>query len=256
MGNQQSIVTDIVNNVTMSTTTDFVNKNVMNQSTDSTNIQDMTINIGIADGCPIDASQKIKSKVQVNQSLDQQAVKNLQTQLKGELENALSQNSKMINGLAAMTGGNEQDVSASIRNTINQSIATRVTSENIMNQAVSSINIQRQRLNLAVCRNSPIKMSQDIASEIIAQNLMTQMTDDILKNEILAKAKTTVTQSTTMENKGFESIAAACAAVSGVVALLLLLGCIALLFMGGSVSKSKGGVKTTTLSAPGRPPAV
>ncbi len=249
MGNKQSLVTDIVNDFTMSATTDFVTKNVMNQSVDSTNIQDMSINIGIADGCPLDATQRISSKVQVKQEINQQAVKDLQAKLNAELENALSQNSKMINGLAAMTGGNEQDVRASIRNTINQSIATRVTNENIMNQAVSSVNIQQQRLNLAVCRNSPIRMSQDIASEIIAQNLMTQVTDDILKNEIIARAKNTVTQSAFMENKGFESIAAACAAVSGVIALLLLIGCIALLVMGGSAKKGKGG--KVSVSAPG-----
>lgn len=249
MGNSQSIVTDIVNNFTMSTTTDFVSKNVMNQSVDSTNIQDMTINIGIADGCPIDASQKIKSKISVKSELDTQQVKDLQQKLEANLENALSQNSKMINGLAAMTGGNSQDVSASIRNTIHQSIQTRVTSENIMNQAMSSINIQQSKLNLAVCRNSPIKVSQDIASEIIAQNLMTQVTDDILKNDLIARAKNTVTQSTTMENKGFESIAAACAAVSGVIALLLIIACLGLLVMGGG-SVKKGGKGGAATSAP------
>ena len=147
----------------------------------------------------------------------------------------------MINGLAAMTGGNEQDVSASIRNTINQSIQTRVTTENIMNQSMSSINIQQQRLNLAVCRNSPIKMSQDIASDIIAQNLMTQVTDDILKNEILAKAKNTVTQTAFMENKGVESIAAACAGCSAIIGVILLLACVAFMMLGGSAGGKKGG---------------
>lgn len=250
MGNKQSMVTDIVNNFTMTTTTDYVTKNVLNMSTDVTNAQDLVINIGIADGCPISTSQKIKSSVTVKQSIDQTATKNLGQKLQANLENALSQNSKMINGLAG-AGGNEQDVRASIRNTINQSIQTRVTNENIMNIATSSVNLQSGKLNLAVCRNSPIKMEQGIESTVVAQNLMSQITDDILKNEIIASAKNTVTQTAFMENKGLESIAGACAASSGIIGAVLLIGCVAMLAMGGSVSKGKKG--GFTASAPGIP---
>jgi len=252
MGNKQSMVTDIVNNFTMTTTSDYVTKNVLNMSTDVTNAQDLVINIGIADGCPISASQKISSKVTVKQSIDQTATKNLETKLKANLENALSQNSKMINGLAGASG-NEQDVRASIRNTINQSIQTRVTTENIMNIATSSVNLQSGKLNIAVCRNSPIRMDQNIESDVVAQNLMSQITDDILKNEIIASAKNTVTQTAFMENKGLESIAGACAGSSAILGAILLLGCVAMMAMGGSVSKGgkKGGGGGFTASFPG-----
>ena len=247
MGNKQSMVTDIVNNFTMTTTSDYVTKNVLNMSTDVTNAQDLVINIGIADGCPVSASQKIKSSVTVKQEISQTATKDLATKIEANLENALSQNSKMINGLAG-SGGNAQDVRASIRNTINQSIQTRVTTENIMNIATSSINLQSGKINVAVCRNSPIRMDQNIESDVVAQNLMTQITDDILRNDIIAKAKNTVTQTAFMENKGLESIAAASAASSGIIGAILLLGCVAMLAMGGSV-KTKGG---HSISAPGR----
>jgi hypothetical protein len=240
MGNKQSMVTDIVNNFTMTTTSDYVTKNVLNMSTDVTNAQDLVINIGIADGCPVNASQKISSKVSVKQSIDQQATKELQQKLKANLENALSQNSKMINGLAGASG-NEQDVRASIRNTINQSIQTRVTNENIMNIATSSVNLQSGKLNIAVCRNSPIRMDQNIESDVVAQNLMSQITDDILKNEMIASAKNTVTQTAFMENKGLESIAGACAASSGIIGVILLLGCVAMLAMGGMEGGSNNG---------------
>jgi len=240
MGNKQSMVTDIVNNFTMTTTSDYVTKNVLNMSTDVTNAQDLVINIGIADGCPVNASQKISSKVSVKQSIDQQATKELQQKLKANLENALSQNSKMINGLAGASG-NEQDVRASIRNTINQSIQTRVTNENIMNIATSSVSLQSGKLNIAVCRNSPIRMDQNIESDVVAQNLMSQITDDILKNEMIASAKNTVTQTAFMENKGLESIAGACAASSGIIGVILLLGCVAMLAMGGMEGGSNNG---------------
>ena len=254
MGNKQSMVTDIVNNFTMTTTSDYVTKNVLNMSTDVTNAQDLVINIGIADGCPVSASQKIKSTVRVKQSIDQQATKDLATKLQANLENALEQNSKMINGLAGATG-NSQDVRASIRNTINQSIQTRVTTENIMNIATSSINLQSGKINIAVCRNSPIRMDQNIESDVVAQNLMTQITDDILKNESIASAKNTVKQTAFMENKGLESIAGACAGSSAIIGVLLLLACIAMLMMGGgehsSTSNGKGG-STTSYSFKGR----
>ena len=240
MGNKQSMVTDIVNNFTMTTTTDYVTKNVLNMSTDVTNAQDLVINVGIADGCPINTSQTIKSKVTVKQSIDQNATKELGQKLQANLENALSQNSKMINGLAGASG-NEQDVRASIRNTINQSIQTRVTNENIMNIATSSVNLQSGKLNLAVCRNSPIRMDQNIESSVVAQNLMSQITDDILKNEIIASAKNTVTQTAFMENKGLESIAGACAGSSAIIGVILLLGCVAMMAMGGAEGGSNNG---------------
>jgi len=244
MGNKQSMVTDIVNNFTMTTTSDYVTKNVLNLSADVTNAQDLVINIGIADGCPVSASQKIKSNVTVNSKIDQQATKNLATKLQANLENALEQNSKMINGLAGASG-NEQDVRASIRNTINQSIQTRVTTENIMNTAVSSVNLQSGKLNIAICRNSPIRMDQNIESDVVAQNLMTQITDDILKNEAIASAKNTVKQTAFMENKGLESIAGACAGSSAIIGVLLLLACIAMMMMGGGEHTSSNGSKTT-----------
>jgi VIT1/CCC1 family predicted Fe2+/Mn2+ transporter len=221
-----------------------VTKNVLNMSTDVTNAQDLVINIGIADGCPVSASQTIKSKVKVKQSIDQQATKDLATKLQANLENALEQNSKMINGLAGATG-NSQDVRASIRNTINQSIQTRVTTENIMNIATSSVNLQSGKLNIAVCRNSPIRMDQNIESDVVAQNLMTQITDDILKNEAIASAKNTVKQTAFMENKGLESIAGACAGSSAIIGVLLLLACIAMMMMGGGEHTSSNGSKTT-----------
>jgi VIT1/CCC1 family predicted Fe2+/Mn2+ transporter len=246
MGNKQSMVTDIVNNFTMTTTSDYVTKNVLNMSTDVTNAQDLVITIGIADGCPVSASQTIKSKVSVKQSIDQQATKDLATKLQANLENALDQNSKMINGLAGATG-NSQDVRASIRNTINQSIQTRVTTENIMNIATSSVNLQSGKLSIAVCRNSPIRMDQNIESDVVAQNLMTQITDDILKNEAIASAKNTVKQTAFMENKGLEAIAGACAGSSAIIGVILLLACVAMMMMGGS-AKTKGG---HSISAPG-----
>jgi hypothetical protein len=228
----------------MTTTSDYVTKNVLNLSADVTNAQDLVINIGIADGCPVSASQTIKSKVTIKSKIDQTATKNLAAKLQANLENALSQNSKMINGLAGASG-NEQDVRASIRNTINQSIQTRVTTENIQNTAMSAVNLQSGKINIAVCRNSPIRMDQNIESDVVAQNLMTQITDDILKNEVIASAKNTVTQTAFMENKGLESIAGACAGSSAIIGVLLLLACVAMLMMGGGEHTSSNGSKTT-----------
>ena len=253
MGNKQSMVTDIVNNFCMTVTNDYVSKNVLNMSTDVTNAQELVINIGIADGCPINTSQSIKSSVTVKQAIDQEATRQLETKLKGSLENALNQNSKMINGLAGASG-NSQDIRASIRNTINQSIQNRVTNENIMNIATSSVNLQSGKLNLAVCRNSPIRMEQGIESSVVAQNLLSQITDDILHNEAIASAKNEVTQTAFMENKGLESIATASMASSGIIGGVLLLGCVAMMVMGGGMeSHSNGqGGSSKSFSFPGK----
>ena len=247
MGNKQSMVTDIVNNFCMTVTNDYVSKNVLNMSTDVTNAQELVINIGIADGCPISTSQSIKSSVSVKQEIAKDTSRELQTKLQANLENALNQNSKMINGLAGASG-NSQDVRASIRNTINQSIQNRVTDENIMNIATTSVNLQSGKLNLAVCRNSPIEMKQGIESNVVAQNLLSQITEDILKNEAIATAKNTVTQTAFMENKGLESIAGACAGSSAIIGVVLLLGCVAMMVMGGQAQSSSNGQGGTSKS--------
>jgi hypothetical protein len=74
---------------------------------------------------------------------------------------------------------------------------------------------------------------------------MTQITDDILKNEAIASAKTTVKQTAFMENKGLESIAGACAGSSAIIGVLLLLACIAMMMMGGGEHTSANGSKTS-----------
>lgn len=247
MGNKQSMVTDIVNNASMTLTNDYVTKNVLNTDVSSTNIQDLTINIGIADGCPISTVQKISSKVSVKTEINQDQTKEFQAKLKGSLESALEQSSKMVNGLGAMTGGNTQDIKASIRNTINQSIINRVTTENIMNTAVNAINIQSGKLNMAVCRNSPISMEQGIESNVVAQNILTQITEDILKNEMIAESKATSKQTATMENIGFEAIANAsvyCFAALAVVCCVAILAFLALgMSDAGQSAISKAGGK-------------
>jgi hypothetical protein len=243
MGNSQSVVTDVVNNATMTLTNDFVSKNVLNTSVNSTNVQDLTINIGIADGCPISTVQKISSSVSVKSAIDSTQTKQFASSMQSSLETALDQSSKMVNGLGAMTGGNSQSVSASIRNTINQSVSNRVTSENIMNTAVNSLNIQSGKLNMAVCRNSPISMTQGIESNVVAQNLLTQITDDILNNEYVANTKTTVKQSTDMQNTGFEALFQGLMySLASLFCTLCILAIVAAAAGGGGGSKNgKGG---------------
>lgn len=241
MGNSQSTTTSIVNSVTMSSMTEFVTKNILNTNVDSTNIANLQIKIGVADGCPINATQTIRSKVEVHSEVAQEAVDHIAQKLQADLENKLDQSSEMINGLASLTGGNSSKVNASIRTSIKQAIETKVTKENISNTVVSSMNVAEGKLELAVCRNSPINMSQDIQSQVIAQNIITQVTDTILQNEFIAKAKTDVTQKNTMKNQGLEALTACC----GIVAVLLIVVCLALLVMG----LSPGGQNATRTMA-------
>jgi hypothetical protein len=236
MGNAQSQTTTIVNDVCMSVTSEFVSTNIVSASASSVNAQTLTLNIGIADGCPIDVNQSIKSSVTVKASIDTTATRQLAATLESKLDTALEQSTAMVNDIASTTGGNTQDTNANIRNTIKQSIETRVTNTNIMQIVADSFNTNTGVMNLAVCRNSPIKWSQSIVSDVIAQNILTQITQDIVDSTVIQAAVTAASQDTSMENKGLSSMIdsffTGVAGVFGVgadVAKTYIIACVALL---------------------------
>ena len=206
MGNSQSQVANIVNSSCMSVTNDFVSTNIATTQASSVNKLTFTLNIGVADGCPVKVGQKIESTVSALSTLSKNASRTLASSLQSQLSAALTQSTEMVNGLAAATGGNTQDTTMSITNTIEQSITNRINDTNINQVAVDSYNSIDGVLNIAVCRNSPIEVNQGIVSNIIAQNILTQITADILNNSAIATASATGSQTTSMKNQGLNDL--------------------------------------------------
>jgi hypothetical protein len=155
----------------------------------------------------------------------------------------------MVNGLAAATGGNSQDMTTNIQNTIDQSIRNNITRTNINQVSADSVNTQTMTLNIAACQNSPIDVSQGIISNVIAQNILTQITHDILSSSVIAAATAQVSQSATMHNQGLndlvDSIFKGLTGIYGVIAAVICVICIGFL----AFALSPAGQEATTTAA-------
>ena len=249
MGNSQSQVANIVNSSSMSVVNNFVSTNIATTSATNTNTQTFTLNIGIIDNCPLKLGQQITSQtVAIGQVSDTQAAQ-LATQLQSTLEAALKQSTDMVNGLAAATGGNSQDVTTNIKNTIDQSIKNNITSTNINQVAASSVNTQTMTLNIAACQNSPIQANQGIVSNVIAQNILTQISNDIASSSLIATASASASQDSGMHNQGLndlvDSIFKGLTGIWGIIALVVCVICIGIL----AFALSPAGQNATTTAA-------
>ena len=206
MGNAQSTTTNIVNSVGMSVVNDFVTTNIATTQGSSTNINTFTVNIGVMESCPLTIGQDIRSSVTVLQQVTDNQTNALATNLSTALNNAVDSNSQMVNGLAAMTGGNNQSTSTNIKNTISESISNNINSTSINQVAAASFNKNALTLNIGVCQNSPIQANQGIVSNVIAQNILTKITNDIVNNSLIATASSNASSSTGMHNQGLNDL--------------------------------------------------
>ena len=233
----------------MSVVNNFVSTNIATTSATDTSTQTFTLNIGFMDNCPLKLGQQITSQtVAIGQVSDTQAAQ-LATQLQSTLEAALKQSTDMVNGLAAATGGNSQDVSTNIQNTINQSIRNNITRTNINQVAASSVKTETMTLNIAACQNSPIQANQGIISNVIAQNILTQITHDIASSSLIATASASASQDSGMHNQGLndlvDSIFKGLTGIWGIVALVVCVICIGIL----AFALSPAGQDATTTAA-------
>ena len=144
---------------------DFVERNFLSSSTGQG--QELTVNIGVAEACPIQPGAKVNVGVTVKQSFDQQVMRDFQNML-NEFYNAL------IN-----THGTA-DEQAAARNPLNQAIQNVVTTENLMSIATSTINYQTGNLNIDVCKfDSPLKLDAHFPASAIVNNIIWKIGDEV-----------------------------------------------------------------------------
>lgn len=249
MGNSQSTVTNIVNRSSMSVVNDFVSTTIATTQASSTNIQTFTLNIGAASGCPMNIGQKIEAQVSAIATVDDIQAQQLQTNLSSALTAAALTNTEMVNGVMAATAGNSQSTRTNITNTIDQAVRNTVNATTINQVAATSFNLQTMTLNIGVCQNSPIQANQGIISNVIAQNILTKVSNAIVSSNLVASATANAASITGMQNKGIDDIIKAITGPMGmsVIAcvILLCLVCAGVL----AFMLSPAGQEATTTSA-------
>lgn len=134
----------------------LVERNFLNMSTDPS--QEFSINIGIADACPLDPTTKFRPNVTVKQAFDMSAVK--------EFQNVVTE---LYNGL-----NNGQD--AARRNATIMTIQNFVTTENLMPIVNSTLDYQSHKINIAVCNgDAPLHLDEHFVAAVIVNNILVKI---------------------------------------------------------------------------------
>ena len=236
MGNSQSTVTNIVNQSSLSVVNDFVSTTIASTQASSTNMQTFTLNIGAMTNCPLNLGQTINAQVSAIAKVSDTQAQQLQTSLATSLDAAAQSNSEMVNGVMAATGGNEQETRTNITNTINQSVRNSITATTINQVAATSVNMQTMTLNIGACQNSPIQANQGIVSNVIAQNILSKVSNAIVTSNLVSSASANASTTTGMHNQGLndliDSIFKGLTGIWGIIALVVcVLICGALIFL-------------------------
>lgn len=225
MGNSQSTVTNIVNNSSLSVANDFVSTTIASTQASSTNMQTFTLNIGAMANCPLNLGQTINAQVAAIATVTDTQAQQLQTSLATSLDAAAQSNSEMVNGVMAATGGNEQETRTNITNTIEQSVRNSITATTINQVAATSVNMQTMTLNIGACQNSPIQANQGIVSNVIAQNILSKVSNAIVSSNLVSAASANASSTTGMQNQGLnhliDSIFKGLTGIWGIVAVVV-----------------------------------
>ena len=197
MGNKQSISQDF--------NLKAINKSVYNKLSKSSveaeaagfNQQNMNVKLGMIDGCDVDISQKIKSKVRTD-------VKNMPkeiVEMKGEITNKMKQAAeaklKSETGAGATAIGNSAKVNTKMNQTIENIVEKSITAENMSKAISKQVNIQGQDIEIKFMRcragQKGLNLSQDISSEVAANavtdSLSKALMSDKFINDIAQKQK-------------------------------------------------------------------
>jgi len=253
MGNSQSTVTNIVNRSSLSVTNDFVSTTMATTQASSTNIQTFTLNIGAMTNCPLNLGQTINAQVAAIATVDDRQAQQLQTSLSSALSAAALSNSEMVNGVMAATGGNSQSTRTNITNTIDQAVRNTVTSTTINQVAATSVNMQTMTLNIGACQNSPIQANQGIVSNVIAQNILSKVSNAIMSSNLVASATANASSSTGMHNQGLndliDSIFKGLTGIWGIIALVVCVAICGLLAFLLSPAGQESSVKLANAGA-------
>ena len=138
----------------------LVERNFLNMSTGPS--QEFSINIGVANACPIQPGAKVNVNVTVKQAFDMSAVKDFQNVV-----------TEFYNGLNGQDGHGTPDEKAARRNATNTVIQKFVTTENLMPLVTRTLDYQSHKINIAVCNgDSPLRLDEHFVAAVIVNNIL------------------------------------------------------------------------------------
>jgi hypothetical protein len=140
----------------------LVERNFLNMSTDVGQGQEFTVNIGVANACPIQPGAKVNVNVTVKQSFDQASVNDFQNVL-----------NEFYNALYTQTRGAHEGGAAARRDAVGDVIQKAASSENLPFLVNSTINYQTRLINIAECGSDvPFRLDEHFLATVIVGNIL------------------------------------------------------------------------------------
>lgn len=194
---------------------DVVNRAIFNQltinsqkvSTTNTNIQVLRLNIEQLIECPITTGQVIDANTVSSTEFMPEQVSNMKNEIANDLKAAADAQLEKITGAFSTALGNKQDIKQEVNVQLENVVENTLTTENINQLITSTVNVQNEELNVKVCYKSPINMTQDITSALVASAVTRALTTAISSNEYINKVATEAEALMKVEDRGpFESL--------------------------------------------------
>lgn len=184
-----------------------------------TNSQDMNVVIearGNITG-PINLSQEIESMININQMIDRvnknQLVNDLQRTISTELKDAIK---RYTDGLELFTTPTNQRIRDDVINNIDTYVRQVINTNTIDRVLVQASNYQQGNLHISANDISgPLVFTQRIQANIMADNMIKQVMDNILKNKQIENVATKAESE--VESENVSPITEGVRAVAGIV---------------------------------------
>lgn len=233
-GAQASTSFDTTFNSLVSSTSNFITKNSSSASSSVLAFQSASVDIGgdMKPGCSIDISQTIDITSQTGVNLDKSSVADLRSHITNDLTNAANQNAQATSstfGGDASTATNTS-VTQNIQNIVNQTL----TDETYASMTSEVLGQQDGLVKIKGSCYGPIRIDQNFCANVLATNIVTQISEQLGGLDSETRTSTTVDQTSTAKTKGpFESFASMFESF-GVVGAIICLLCVLMSFGGAA----------------------
>ena len=206
MGNKQSISQDFNLKAINKSVYNKLSKSSVESEASGFNQQNMNVKLGMIDGCDVDISQKIKSKVRTD-------VKNMPKEIiemKGEIANKMKQAAaaklKSETGAGATAIGNKAEISTKMNQTIENIVEKSITTENMSKAISKQVNIQGQDIEIKFMRcragQKGLNLSQDISSEVAANAVTDSLSKALMSDKFINDIAQTQKSESTVKATG------------------------------------------------------
>jgi hypothetical protein len=257
MGASQSSSVTQVNDILNESITEIVNQNTTSASARNTNVNSFTLKNGPTGkiiNCNFNLGQKINATQAVKVMAKITSTQELANTLNSAVDTAMEKNQESVNGFLS-TAFTNQESTTDIKNILKNTIQNNITNTNLTecNAILDNANnglIENDGL-IDCSEGGQINNPQEIISDQLVMCFSEALTEALLKNENISKAKTTLEESQTSKNTGLDGVISAIFSMWGIIGIVVIVVVIGVILYFANTAKAvaKTAVSAATLGA-------